>query len=273
MLVVKMLGVPTVLHFHANQLRYLFSGKSRFCNLVMSLCLLPADVVIYLSDSLRTGFESILYFRRSKMEVLNNVVETRLFDSEPCSKTGKEVLFVGRLTKEKGIWDLLQVIAEMAEDYPSVTFVFGGVGESPEEEVRIRAFCEDHKLGSQTRFLGRIEGEEKTRAFLSADLFVFPSHEEIFPNVLLEAMAAGLPVVSTRIFCIPEIVVDGDNGLLIEPGDRAALRNALSVLLDDDALRSHVSRANHRRARDYFDVKIAEETLTRVFEGLCSNPG
>jgi glycosyltransferase involved in cell wall biosynthesis len=274
MLVAKLAGVPTVLHFHANQLRYLFSGKSKLCNLVLSLCLLPADSVIYLSDSLREGFESILYFKRSRMEVLNNVVETHLFDGERAfTKTGREVLFVGRLTEEKGIWDLLHVISDMSTDYPDVTFTLAGVAESLEDEARIHAFCEERNIASQIRFLGQVEGEEKTRAFVSADLFVFPSYEEIFPNVLLEAMAAGLPVVSTRIFCIPEIVVDGEHGILIEPGDRGALRIALITLLKDDALRGHISSANYRRAREHYDVSVAADTLTCVFESVTARNG
>jgi glycosyltransferase involved in cell wall biosynthesis len=269
LVIAKAFGKRTVLHLHANQLRYLFSGRNLLCNLLFSVCLWPADHVIFLSDSLREGFSKMTYWRRSRFEVLNNVVETAAFAGNPDRGRGAgvQVLFVGRLTEEKGFWDILRVAPEILRRHADVRFVFGGVGESIVDEAEIRQYCRESGIEHRLVFLGRIDGAEKISTYLSSDVFLFPSREEIFPNSILEALASGLPIISTRIFCIPEMVEEGVNGFLIEPGDLKALKERLEALIADTTLRQEMRTRNRRRAVEKYDVQVAVRKLRPILSG------
>jgi len=274
LLIAKGFGNRTVLHFHGSPLRYFFSGKSRLCNMLLSLSLLPADTVLFLSENLMVGFAKSLVFKRSRLRVLNNVVVSNAFarDNSRANDLPVRVLFVGRLTREKGLWDILELAPRLLSDFPNLEFVFCGVGESEEDEDEIKQYCREHGIEKATEWKGKVEGESKLDAFSSTDLFVFPSYEEIYPNVLLEAMAAGLPVISTNIFCIPEIITEGQNGFLIEPGDTVALEDRMRRLLSDETLRGAMSKNNTERANALYDVEVAVQTLTNEFSDLGVPP-
>ena len=98
-------------------------------------------------------------------------------------------------------------------------------------------------------------------------MFLFPSREEIFPNSILEALASGLPIISTRIFCIPEMVEEGVNGFLIEPGDLKALKERLEALIADTTLRQEMRTRNRRRAVEKYDVQVAVRKLRPILSG------
>jgi glycosyltransferase involved in cell wall biosynthesis len=274
--IARLLKRKTVLHFHGSQYHTLFSGKWLICDWIFSLLIRPAHVVIFLSDSLRTAFSGIAGRHTGQFEVINNVVETRLFQEPDNMRMGREavrILFVGRLTRDKGFWDILKVIPDVVGRHPEVQFVFGGVGESERDERKIDAYCSEQSIASHVVLLGRIDGNEKIRAYTESDVFLFPSHEEIFPNVLLEAMAAGLPIVTTRIVCIPEIVQEGVNGFLVDPGDVGALSERICALVGDPELRRSMGETNVRRARERYDLTVAVKKLSRIFLGLGRGNG
>jgi glycosyltransferase involved in cell wall biosynthesis len=100
----------------------------------------------------------------------------------------------------------------------------------------------------------------------AADVFVMPSHSDAFPNVLQEAAAAGLPSVSTRADAIPEIVHDGATGMLIRPGDRVALADALRQLLGSAALRQRMGRAARARAAVSADPDAYRDRLRAILQ-------
>jgi glycosyltransferase involved in cell wall biosynthesis len=141
------------------------------------------------------------------------------------------VAFVGRLTAAKN----LGVAINAVRGLESGTLVVVGDGE---ERARL-----ENSAGDRIKFLGARPRAEALGALAAADVAVLPSAWENFPHAAVEALALGTPVVATRVGGVPEIVIDGVNGLLVEPNDAAAFAAALARMLDDDALRARLAAA------------------------------
>jgi glycosyltransferase involved in cell wall biosynthesis len=141
------------------------------------------------------------------------------------------VVFVGRLTAAKNVGAALRAV----ERVPEATLVVVGDGE---ERARL-----EHLAGEQVRFVGARPRAEVLGLLAEADVAVLPSAWENFPHAAVEALAMGTPVVATRVGGVPEIIHDGENGLLVEPGDDAAFAAALERVVRDDDLRARLRTA------------------------------
>ena len=170
------------------------------------------------------------------------------------------VLAVGRLSKEKGHVDLLDAISLLraARDCAGIRFVL--VGDGPERAVLQQR---SHELGLADCVLFTGHQEDIRTYYGLADAFVLPSHSEGSPNVLLEAMAAGLPIVSTDAGGAAELVSDGNTALVVERHAPQALSRAISALLDDRDLAGRLGAAARSAARDY-----TPEAYTRSVVGI-----
>ena len=125
----------------------------------------------------------------------------------------------------------------------------------------MRATSDRLGLGDRVTFPGRVDHATAMRLFAGCSSFVLPSRHEPFGIVNLEAMAAGKAVVATRVGGVPEIVTDGENGLLVEPEDSAELATALRRLADDAALRERLGAAGRQRAEGFTWPAIASAYL------------
>jgi glycosyltransferase involved in cell wall biosynthesis len=170
------------------------------------------------------------------------------------------VLAIGRLIEQKDHATLLEAFARVHDTNPQARLAILGWGT---REAETKALVQRLGLDGVAFVLGRVE----PRDWLArADVFAHTSRWEGFGIVLLEAMLAGLPVVATRVSAIPEIVVDGETGLLVPPGDVTAVADALARLLDDAELRRSFGEAGRRRAHDEFSVQHMVEGTVRVYE-------
>ncbi len=131
-------------------------------------------------------------------------------------------------------------------------------------------------LGGRVRFLGTRREDEVIEHLDASDLFVLPSiisqdgQMEGLPNVLIEALACGLPVVTTRLSGIPELVEDGVIGALAEPGDPESLRAALRRVLDDPAAAQRWAQAGRARVEQQFDIERSSSALAAFFQASAS---
>jgi colanic acid/amylovoran biosynthesis glycosyltransferase len=178
------------------------------------------------------------------------------------------LLSVAQLKEKKGLTYLLDACHMLADRGTHLDVEI--VGDGP-LRAALEAQVHDLDLAGQVRFLGSLPHDEVVARYAEATLFVLPSvtatdgDRDGIPNVILEAMAMGLPVVSTRHSGIPEAVVDGETGLLVPPGDAGALAGALaSLILDPDrCLRMGV--AGRRRVADQFDLEANVGSLLEEF--------
>ena len=171
----------------------------------------------------------------------------------------QDALLIGtvcRLTEQKGITYGLQAFARIAADFPTAHLLIAGDGLlRPSLETQSAALG----LTERVHFLG---WREDVPALMAAfDIFLVPSLWEGFGLVLLEAMAQSTPIIASRVSAIPEIVVDGETGLLVPPRDVDALADSLSRLLSDSALRGHMGLLGQDRLETHFGApRMVDET-------------
>ena len=171
------------------------------------------------------------------------------------------ILFLGCLFRSKGIFDLLQAIAILHSRHPRVVLLVAGEGEAGPEA---RQFVASHGLGECVQFLGWVDSDRKLRALADAAIFCLPSYVEGFPNALIEAMATGLPVVTTPVGSIPDTVQHGINGLLTPSGDVEALTSQLELLIASSSLREQLGRSAHAYAAREFTADRAISELSNL---------
>jgi glycosyltransferase involved in cell wall biosynthesis len=183
------------------------------------------------------------------------------------------VLYVGRISVEKGLVDLLDAIPAIKERCAGLgtampRFKLVGWGAHGEEE-RLRSQAAALGLGDDVEFAGRVPfGQQLFEAYRSASVYVLPSWAEGTPRAIVEAMAFGLPVVATTVGGIPDVIEDGQNGLLVPPRNSAALAAAICELLTDDALAARMSEANAPKARE-----LSVENVCRRFLSFVARAG
>jgi glycogen(starch) synthase len=174
------------------------------------------------------------------------------------------VLFVGRLyLEQKGLDLLLRALAKLPRDLmPDLRLVGEDWGSRP-QLVRLASH-----LGILDRVTmpGRLTRPEVLREYASANLFVLPSRFDSFPVVLLEAMAAGLPIIASRVGGIPEVIADGSTGILVPPGDVARLEEAMETALRDAALRRRLGQTGLGAVGSYSWKRLAPRYIAMVTE-------
>lgn len=175
------------------------------------------------------------------------------------------LLYLGALTPRKNLRFLLEVLAVVSQRLPSVHLVLAGSGP---QEMELRRYAQE--LGVQTRvtFTGYLAEADKVRYYNLADLFVFPSLLEGFGMAVAEAMACGVPVVSSNAASLPEVV--GEAGLLADPTDGDGFAAQIVRLLADEALRRNLGEAGRAHVRQHFSWAQAAQQTYQAYEQVIS---
>jgi glycosyltransferase involved in cell wall biosynthesis len=255
------LRLPLVSTRH-NDDRYLL-GPFRFVDRAFAV---RARRLVAISDAVRR-FLVAAGHREEKLVTIHYGLDA--LPETPSERTPGEVgipdgapllLAVGRLTRQKDHPTLLRAFARARERHPEAVLAVLGIGPL---EAETRALVRDLGLGDAVFLPGRLE----IRDWLErADVFVHSSRWEGFGLVLLEAMLAGLPVAATRVSAVPEVVADGETGLLVEPGDHEALGAALDTLLANPDHARALGEAGRNRAHERFSVARMTERTVEVYE-------
>lgn len=172
---------------------------------------------------------------------------------------GEMVIFVGQPIRRKGPEYLIKSIPLVARKHPEAKFVFIGYKGNKQVEDMTKG------LEDRIKFLGFVPEEEKIAAMREASCFAFPTLYEGFGIVFLEAMAAGCPIVTTRVAGVPEVVSHGKTGLLVEPKNEKQLAQAITKTLDSKNLRRKFSNNGKKAVRKY-DWKVLADTYVSAYE-------
>ena len=217
---------------------------------------------VALEDLERRGFQRVRFWPPA--------VDSKLFHPRQKSPTMRArlaqghpdkqlLLTVSRLAPEKSV----SFLAEMLDRFPHACLAV--VGDGPQRDELERRFA-----GRNANFIGYLRGADLAAAYASADAFVYASETETMGNVVLEAMAMGRPVVASQWPGLAELIVDGETGYLVPPGDKVALARQTRLLLENAGRRQQFGEAGRLRAGNRFTV---EDLVRRHVELYQSPPG
>jgi glycogen synthase len=233
-----------------------------------------ADRVIAVSAQMREDILRHFAVDPAKVVVIHNGIDPDRFRRterrDALERRGVRspyVLFVGRITDQKGIFHLLEAAPKLP---PHVQIVLcASAPDTPEIEARLRRAVAAHP---NVHWIAEmVPVDEVIQLYSHAAVFVCPSIYEPFGLINLEAMACGTPVVASRVGGIPEVVVDGETGRLVEPGDVDALGRALRETLGDPERARRMGEAGRRRVEAHFSWdRIADRTLMVYGEAIDS---
>lgn len=270
----RMFGVPVLLHLHGSEtVRFFERLPAPLQALVRLVLRLPAQVVV-LSPTWHSFIQT--FAPGARVTVLANYVRVpahiRPAPDAGAAGTARprpvQVLFMGAVGRRKGVYQLIEALAQVkAAGQVQVMLKIGGSGEVDQ----CRALAQQLGVERDVQFLGWVGSDQRDALLSEADIFVLPSFNEGLPMSLLEAMAAGVPVVTTRVGGIPDLVTDGHNGLLVEPGDVQALAQALVRLGQDPQARRAMAERAFAHVADHYseavNVPRLEQLYARALQG------
>jgi glycosyltransferase involved in cell wall biosynthesis len=228
-----------------------------------------ADRVTVISSVLR---ERAWHFGRTDAKLIANGVHVDLLHAA-CERTAKvpgRILFVGRLEPMKGVDTLLRAFAQWKMENgiwkvgPSIHLRIVGDGS---ERGRLERLAKELNIMERVTFVGFVPVPAVYDEFAAAELFAGLSRSEALGNVFLEAQAAACPVVATNVGGIPDVVVDGQSGILIPPNDPQRAASSMLRILEQDTLRRSMAAAGTEKASQYEWSAIAKQ-YAAVYEAL-----
>lgn len=257
-------GVAGVVHFHCGRIPKL-AEEGGLKWRVLKRVVANASAVIVLDDESR---KVLLSYGFDNVHKVANPMGHELMDEIASIRAGVErvsrrVLFVGHVLPSKGVFELVSACAGIKDVELRIV---GRVEERVKEELMRIAPAD---AGKWLHLLGEKTHEEVLHEMLSCDLFVLPSYTEGFPNVIIEAMACGAPIIATGVGAIPEIL-DSDSaskaGVLVPVNDAEALRNAISTLMDDEDTKRMLSENAVDKVNSSYSVPSVWKNLVCVWK-------
>jgi glycosyltransferase involved in cell wall biosynthesis len=256
---------PFILHAHGAGFDKFHRGLPAPVRHLVNRTLQQANLVIALSSQWRDFFIRECELAPSQVTVLANPVRVPARCMERPGRKTVQFLHLGRLGKRKGAYDLVNAFAALPEGPGSrARLVLAGDGDV--DGVRKQAAALG--LGERVRVLPWIDASQRDRLLAESDVFVLPSFAEGVPMSLLEAMAAGLPSITTAVGGIPDVFTHGAEGLLVTPGDTTQLRDALTQYIVDEPARLAAGRRAYERARS-FDVHAYARSLAELYQRIA----
>lgn len=247
-----------IMHMHGAEFKTFFNIecgalRKKFIRYILK----KADMLLVLSQSWKKDMEELL--GGGQLHVLYNPVA--LSRERRRNDFDNRLLFMGRYGERKGIYDLLEVIAQIPKE--KIYLECHGDGDLKKVKTIVK-----EKNIANVEIGGWISGDEKDKLLDKSDILILPSYNEGLPMSVLEAQSYGLPVISTNVGGIPEIIEDGVNGFLIQPGDKEALRAKIKILLNDKELMKTMSDNAIRIVKEKFESGKVMRDLLNIYRDL-----
>lgn len=251
--------VPSIFHLHGAEFNIFYDNSNKVMQALICYTLNKVDSIVVLSHSWKHWIQNIS--TNTRIFSIYNPVSS-MPASDFTLRDSMSVLFLGRLSKRKGVYDLLLAASHIIDKHPNLKLILGGDGELD----IVREQANKLGIGANVEILGWVTGVDKSVLLERAAIYVLPSYAEGLPMSVLEAMAVGLPVISTPVGGIPEAVTDGLEGCLIQPGDVDALSKALDRLLSDKDLRQRMGEAARIKVECCFSAGHVLPQIERLYQ-------
>ena len=254
---------PLILHAHGASFDQFHRSLPAPVRSLVCRVLQQASVLIALSSQWRDFYVHECEVSPSQVVVLPNPVRVPSRVPDRAGRTQVQFLHLGRLGKRKGGYDVVNAFAALPDALRDrARLVLAGDGDVEGMKKLAAPF------GERIRVLSWIDAHERDRLLAESDVFVLPSYAEGVPMALLEAMAAGLPCITTPVGGIPDVFTHGTEGLLVTPGDAGQLRAAMTTFIGDEPARLAAGKRAYESARA-FDVHAYARRLADIYQRIA----
>ena len=256
----KMFGKKLIVQQHGGNIKQFYyseCGKKR--QQFIKKMLQKADVFLVVAPYLKDIFKDIV--GEEKIIIFPNAIEIPKRINPDYSR--QNLLFLGRLCKEKGINELLEAVKELKSEFPDLQLYLGGVW--VEEELKKKAQI----FNTYVHYLGWIDAERKEEYLQKCNIFVLPTYFEGLPMSLLEGMAYGCACIATEVGGIPQVMTDRTDGLMIPAKDVQALKEAIRELLIKPDLQKEIGINARKTVENNNDISKSVNKLVRIYRHLC----
>lgn len=254
-------GVKSIIHFRFGRIPELAHLQNREWRLVRKAVNL-ADRTIVIDQA---SYDTLIAHGFDNIELLPNpvapTVERIISENRNITRIPREILFTGHVVKTKGVFELLEACSNLDGIHLKMV---GHVTSEMQHEIE-----EIYGSPQWLSVCGEMPYDEVIKEMLRCDVFVLPTYTEGFPNVILEAMAAGCAIISTPVGAIPQMLEDDDKGkygVLVEPRQVSSLSDAIASLLDDESLKSEMRHNVQERVRERYNIQSVWNRMVSVWE-------
>lgn len=263
MILCRWSGIKQINHIHGADFDSFYTSSGGLKKRIVRWVYGKPDATIVLSKEWEERIIAIT--SRSKVFCLNNFAVLPDGDSisiiDQYSERQNAVLFLGEVGKRKGAYDIPGIVERVAKRVPDAHFIIAGNG----EVEAVSEILAGKGLSSNVTFTGWIGPDQKKSFLLRSRVYLLPSYNEGLPMSILEAMGFGLPIVSTYVGGIPELVMPGENGFLYQPGDIEGMSNGIIELLQNQQRSLEVSGNNRRKIEKDYSLEVYAQKLDRIY--------
>ena len=259
----KLMRVPIVFHLHGKGIKKAVSDKPLLKKIYYHV--FNNEKLICLSQSLVSDIEDVY---EGRPYIVPNAIRHKRVKKEKKSEI-PHILFLSNLFHSKGVLDFIEALHLLKKE--NILFkahIVGGDGDIKKEELILH--IEKKNLSSEIKVHGALYNSDKEKIISGSDIFVFPTREDVWGLVLLEAMQAGLPVIATMEGAIPEIVEDGVTGLLVPKKDPQGLKEKIKYLIENSEERKTMGEAGHRKYLEKYTLEKFEQNLLNTFTAITN---
>ncbi|WP_394886697.1 glycosyltransferase family 4 protein [Clostridium butyricum] len=264
-LICKVFGKKVIIHLHGADFKE-FYNNNKYLQRVIKKMFLIADSVIVLGTSWNDFIKGI--DQSINTIIIRNSVEIR---EEKVNYDGINIniLFLAVIIKRKGIFDFVKVASNIINDNElkkyNLKFIVAGSGK---DEKEVKKYIKDGNLQSYFRLEGWVSGEKKIEIIKKCQLFVLPSYNEGLPLSILEAMSYGLPVISTTVGSIDEVVIDNLNGYTVKPGDINKIQEKIKMCIKDSELWKTLSTNSKKIIQNEYGISVYLKKIEELYSSL-----
>jgi glycosyltransferase involved in cell wall biosynthesis len=276
MIIARLAGVKILLHIHGTDWNTSYEERSEITKFLFRMGFRLPQHTIALYDTWQINILKLV--PKARVHTIANCLEDSApADSELAKKIKSKigagddnflVLTVGFVGARKGYLDILDAVPDLVRFNNSMRFVFVGGEEHPGENHPVFQRIKELNLARWVHVMGEVHRSEIPSYLAAADLFLLPSREEGMPIAILEAMRAGLPIVTTTVGGIPEMIEDGFSGILIEPGNPHEIAEAVTRLVKDENLRENLAEGARATFENKFETHVCISELGAIYTSM-----
>jgi glycosyltransferase involved in cell wall biosynthesis len=265
----KFFNKRIILHLHGSEFEIFYKKSNKFLQTIIKFTFRTSDRVIVLGKNWSDIVKKIE--PKSNVDIFRNAVDIPKYKVE-LSNHKLNILFLGVLIKRKGIYELIEAIKVLSDkrlvSQYNLNFIIGGSGI---EEGQVKLIVDKYNLNYCVDMVGWVDGELKEELLKKSQLFVLPSYNEGLPMAILEAMSYGIPIISTNVGSIDEVVINNKTGYLINPGDKDMLAEAITKSINDLSMWKKMSYNARVKIIDEFDEKKYFYLIEKLYCELVNN--